>query len=464
VTFQKLFHPSPGTIDVDPGSEVSMETFAKAVQKLFLPGQEDQLPPLAVDNDLIEKCHAVLPASADEDVVRTMLTALSCWGNEGTPEVLEQSLLANPPGGSEADAVLRYYILAAAHSPELTEGLESRFLKILKLPDEYWNNRNVICYLTRQHPNAALLQALKEIKGNRRPDYQWDWKYCQLFHSCVLSLEEDEIPALFGPEDFACEEFWGAYLQAAQLKPERAALIKELCRPHTEGKSDRPTGRGEERALVCRELERIAGSYSFIRSLEAMGPQEREILFRKRGNHRTWKSLWELLYPEDRALPSLSELKLLRMLEELDPRLFSEALAALGSLAAPVILQGNHNLYRGLYKLAEQRKALAGENEADLSPLYEHDMWQSPVENASLELTDAVSLHLEDGTFPVRFFTLLRIMLTVRQNTPWIKDLYEMEFPGINSEDMFFCRGKDVYPLIVDTLRRELFFPLSWEA
>jgi len=452
MNFRDTFHTPPEAIGVDPADTASAADFTRRIQELFLLGRDKLLPPLNIDDNLIDRIHEVLLASEDRDVILTMLTALSCWGNGRTPEVLEQSLAAVDPDSPVADALLRYHILAAAHHQGLAENMEMALLDHLASPECSKETQKVIFYLIRQKRNEFLLLQLTEIKRTIVKDFSWHCEShgLQLIDTCFFLMEEGDLAELFEPRDLRYDGCYGVFLRAAGMQPERASLILDFCGPHT--------GSEFTRDLACEEIRRIAEGHRFLCSLEGMSPEERERFFDRCGDPEKRKKLWDLLYPEDGGYPALTEGELLSRIEVLNPRWFTEALIALGALAAPVMLEVNDN--EGLLMLQEQRKALAGDGEASLYDMYEPGPWGTPVENASFELMDQVTLYLQDGTCPDRLFTLLRIMLTVRQHTLRMED-DEVIFPGINSPDMFYCRAEDIFPLIVDTLRRELFYPLT---
>ena len=478
--FKQTFYNSEDMPDVKPGTREFYVQLKKFIAGKIYSDNGLTLPSLQMPQQFTEKLHDALFSIAptdpeDGEILKAVLTALSLWGNEKTGEILEESLLSLPETTLNYEILVWYYIIALAHNGRHSSDLEAFIARVFNKIKNQDRNADIaalkqaILYYVSRHPSDQLMELAENLYISLyRKDHTVGK---QALLSIAYNCHEDQlIPFLEKNVDPCNEETQGVLFFAGIVRPKISVMCRDFIRPQEKSTLNSIT---ESYCEYCKDcvkemkhiLERTYQSCRDYRDLFRLSAHELQKHMRENKSHKKALDLWQLLVPgkfddslADDSLPKLAEIKLFREILALDSEFFKRALLAVNTLASAVVLIESHKEYEGIDALIQQNEVLAGKKKIEIDEIYEIDMWQSPVENASQKIMDMVSDAIRDKQFPEEFFSVLRVMLTVRHNWPG-KTEGICEFGDPVSGDLMYFKPEEIYPLVVEILRREL---LPW--
>lgn len=478
--FEPIFYSWKGWIGYNAINLNDSLEIARALQVYFNLGDQEQLPPLEIDDFAVAKFHEILGLAEDEifcdkwyEITMTMLTALTLWGNDTTNQVLEKKLantilfktFASEEIEDKKQRMLHYYLMVIANNNGISKGLEDI---ILSLISEHWQLETqnsvkvieLICYIVTRHYNETIMdKLLRLLKENQKKiltnEHKKQAVFINLFNSYIRYGKEEDIEYLF---DFGknLDKLWGNIYFVAQTMPGRAVLLYNVSRKYKEIHVNSGVYKIKG-TVICDEIRKISEAYEHKKTMEAMDKEERHAELMKLGRSGNLLKIWSLLYKEgtEGSIPRVNEIKMLRMIKEIDEDLFKKALCVLNELSASVMLIDGIDKWLGFEIVEKQREVLVKKSGLDIPLVFEEDYWATPVQNACLELMDEVSNYLIKGYFPSRFLKYLRLMLTQRKHI-FVDD--DSIIFNVSDLDNYYCHPKDIYPIIIEILRMRLIF------
>jgi hypothetical protein len=453
----------------------------------------------------------------------SMLSALSIWQIDSSIEYLEKKLLAldlkniteqkefiNKPGtivsffnSSKAhsekftrrgfqninvieriEIILHYYLIAIASSKTITKPIETYILNIIS---EYTNfsernanlNIQLIAYIGLKHYNQAIMQELKLwLEKHKDQLLKADQEsheigvFASIFNVFAIHGNQNEIEELFelGKK---LDKLWGNLYFLALNYPHRAELLYKIGNKYRKLRICSTSNLTIYAAKLCDRINQIAIKHEFIKNLEQKSTEEIEKELHKIDRKGKALQLWNILYPKNTVdnFPISNEIKFIRSFKKFDETIFKKALHYINELAVPVILTDGENECLGFETFEAQEDFLFKNKKVKMQKAYYADYWASPVQNACTQIMDSASNCIFNNEFPERFLKHLRLMLSIRKHYLWDKEFKQYYIKGsftsyetnnfkISCEDNFYCQPKEIFPLLVEILRRNLIYDL----